>query len=302
MPAVVLRAAVAASLLASAIGVTPVRGAEPPPLPQGAIAIIEAIEGTEPQTVQLDVTAPCCTVDGTAPAVAIPDLLDRLTDLQHSTALNVLARRHVAAATAALDGAWAAFTGGPRVARQDPSDLGHLESTLGGLKRSIVALTAADRVAGRFARDVAEIRASITGVAGRIARDVHGVAQDAGVSARRLAQIAQLLSFGQRAETAGLDLAAVGFYGSALGLGGGAIEFDIDAFEQNIVGALAGQTIGYTYAISLFDTVYVSDHFGEARIAPDNTPLPQDPGKEMHLASASRSPRRSCCGCSRRTA
>ena len=279
---------VLAAVLVAGLLPTTAIAADPPPLPARAIEIIEAIEGTEPQTIQQDVTAPCCTIDSGAPAVVIPDALARLQTLQRASGLNPVARRQLGAAHAALEDAWGTFAGGPRVARRDTSDLRHLDRTLAGLKGTVTALLATQRIAGRYAPDLAALRASLTRVSGRIARDVFAVAEDAGVGDRRLAPIARLLTLGQRSETAGRDLAAIGFYGAALGLGGGSIDFDIDAFEQNIIDALAGQTIGYTYAISVFDTVPVSDHFGEARIAPDGTPLPQSPGKEMHLASVSK--------------
>jgi CubicO group peptidase (beta-lactamase class C family) len=278
-----LLVAAGVALVASDAG--SVRAQQPPPLPDDVVRIAEALRGVEPQGEVFDVAPPCCVVDGGAPAVAIPRVRARIDAL--IAGATGLKRRQLEAAAEELDRAWSELNAGSD-SRRDPGDLDYLNDTMGGLRRAALALEVASAAGRGGDPALRELQAAISDVAGRMAGDVFGIARGAGVPSQRLRPAEQLLAQAQRAHDAGRYVIAVSLFDTAIGLAGNTIDFDIDAFEQNILDALEDETIGYTYAITLFDDVYASDGIGEARIAPDLMPEAQDPGKEMSLASVSK--------------
>lgn len=70
------------------------------------------------------------------------------------------------------------------------------------------------------------------------------------------------------------------------------ITFSIEAFEQNLQSALAGETVGHAYSVSMNGTLASTGASGVARTHPDVpdevASVPQGPAKEMYTASMSK--------------
>jgi CubicO group peptidase (beta-lactamase class C family) len=103
-----------------------------------------------------------------------------------------------------------------------------------------------------------------------------------------LARARATLALGDRLLSSGQYVAAVELYDQSLGFAANTITFDIDLFEQNIRDFLAGQTVGYAYAIVRNGLLYTTGHDGDARTSADPPATPQSATKEMFIASQSK--------------
>jgi hypothetical protein len=264
----------------------------PPDYYDDVVRIIEGIRSAGPPPwdpngpIPADGALPEPVFDDAAPALALRRARDSVQRLLADA--DGVASFGLRKADRALRDAWSAYAGGASATGRS-SETGHLRSTQKELFNAAVGLTFAAGPPRDRDPDVQRLQAEVTAISARIGADIYGVAERADVPARRLRPIARLLELAAAAEEEERYAAAVSLYGSGTILSGGTIDFDLDQFEQNIRDGLDGETIGYSYAITLFDTVHASDAVGDARILPDaGAPQQLVPDKEMFVASVSK--------------
>lgn len=142
----------------------------------------------------------------------------------------------------------------------------------------------------RFQSELRAVMRRLAGVARRIAADATAVAVAGGASERVIAEAQRGLASGDEQVAMGLFSPAVGSYADAFAAVDGGVMLDLDLLEDNIRGALDGETVGYAYAIARDGILHAaSDGVGGlARRAVDPPEMAQSPTKEMYTASISK--------------
>lgn len=186
-------------------------------------------------------------------------------------------------ATESVQEAWHHYASGS-------PDLSHLGKSADALLQAQVYLKqAAFRTRKASRGDIKRIQATLSSLAGRMAGDALRLAEKAGVSDRLLSAAQDRLMLGEIAARKGNHTVAVSHFGDALKLAADTITFDVALFEQNITSALAGQTTGHAFSIAYLGQLYQGgESSGLARTAADPPSTAQSPGKEMHVASVSK--------------
>jgi hypothetical protein len=276
-----------------ATGISSTRAQSVPKYYNDVVRIMEGIRSAGPpnrdtdQPIPEEGPLPDPVFDDSAPALALPRALEALQRLLPGS--QGIERLRLRQAVGALQSAWSYYVGGADVGRRQSSSTGHLQHTQEQILTAVTALNLAVGPSKITDPQIKRLRAEIVAVAARISADIYRVTRQARVPAERLRPIRRLLDLAAAAQKDERYAAAVALYGASTTLSGGMIDFNIDLFEQNIRDALDNQTIGYTYAITLFDTIHTSDGVGNARIPPDfNAPEPQSPNKESYVASVSK--------------
>lgn len=217
--------------------------------------------------------------DPRAPATVLQAVLEQMKQLGRGSldhGMFFLARFHVARARRHFTTALEQFS--------DTSP--RLERVLASIRAGLAELDEVDRPRSRpLHAKLAELSSRVTAVARRIASGIVDVAESGGADRAVVAQARAALASGDLAVRMGNLVLAVQFYGQSLGFAANVITFDIDTFEQNIRNALAGQTVGYSYAIVRNGLLHASGSDGQARTSADEPETPQSPTKEMYVAS-----------------
>ncbi len=131
---------------------------------------------------------------------------------------------------------------------------------------------------------VQRISEGLAKVAKGMALDVTDLAVAAGVRPQLMNVIRAHLVAAERSFQAKHYAVAIGQFGGAEKAAAGGITFDIGLFEQNILDALEGQTVGNAYAIVRNGMLHSSGADGDARTGADDQ-ADQSATKEMYIAS-----------------
>ncbi len=276
----VIVASVAGLLLASVL--TPLAAQTAPPLPSELVLLARQLESVPLADERGDDTPAPTAGDAGRPAVGLRHALVELERLLASAdrkTERLLLRR----ATESVQEAWHHYAAGS-------ADLSHLGETTEAVGRAQASLSVAAMLSSRARRaDLERTEARLSGLARRMAGDVLRVATGAGGSRVRLVLARRLFTLGELAAARGSSIVAVGLFDSALKLAANTITFDVARFEQNIEAALAGQTTGHAFSIAYLGQLYQGgESSGLARTAADPPLTAQSPGKEMHVASVSK--------------
>jgi CubicO group peptidase (beta-lactamase class C family) len=224
------------------------------------------------------VAAPPLAPDPSAPSTILYQVLGELDALGSGRDTSRFrTEQHLARAHRAIVEALARYGTSPRP-----------EDTIKALSKAARAL----KVAGTTPRGGPD--ATITRLSGELARAGLGIAdalatlaRQAGVPSDLVAEVESEIAAGVAASLSGQYVLAFSHFGAATSLTTSSLTFDIDDFEQNIIDALDGQTIGHAYAISLGGILYSAQPFGDAR-TPSDGDIAQSPAKEMYTASMSK--------------
>jgi CubicO group peptidase (beta-lactamase class C family) len=172
-------------------------------------------------------------------------------------------------------------------------DLSHLAATCDLLRRALRELERIQRAPRSGPGGGPHVKVfdgrSLVAIAERIAADTLRSAERAGVPPRRLKSAKQRVELGLKAAARGDLGGAAGHMGGGAKLAANTMVFDVERFEQNILDALAGNTVGYAFSIAWQGALYDGGRSaGLARTAADAPLLAQSPAKEMHVASVSK--------------
>lgn len=189
-------------------------------------------------------------------------------------------RRALTAAVARLEDALDAF-GDPSVGFR-----AHGRRVFDEIARAQFALTRAALFARGGQRDaIVRARVELSDIAGDIAKTTVDAAARAGGNAAVLRRAGGAYALGSVLAAQGNHVLAVLSFGLGFAAAAGTIEFDVELFEQNIVQAVTGETVGYAYAIAVGGLLQSSDADGLARTDDDPPETSQSPTKEMFNAS-----------------
>ena len=281
----IVKSAEAATLQEPRVGIAPVVS-ESGKLSEDLLRVIAQLQKA-PAIDERDDSAPPppTTPDALAPGVGLPTAITRLeTLLRGASGSQSVAIKN---ALIALRGAQSALHG---VATEQVS-FNYAKITYDQLKTAQSQLKLASSVPNttQLNSALADVQRNLVLIAQRMAKDVLDTARRAGVSQDRLAP-AQL-SF-QRGQAALSTLAygvAIGHFGDSLGLAANTITFDVERFQQNIIDALDGKTVGYSLSITFNGQTYNGGYAeGLARTGADAPMTAQSPNKDMHVASVSK--------------
>jgi len=253
----------------------------PPPLPRDLALLARQLESVPLADDSGDDTPVPTAGEAGLPAIGLRHAMVELERLV--AAADRKTERLLRRASESVQDAWHHYAAGA-------ADLSHLGETTEALRRAEASLGIAALLASRAGRaDLERIEAQLSGLARRMASDVLRVAGAAGGSRRRLALAQRLFALGDLAAARGSSVIAVGLFGGALNLAADTIVFDVARFEQNINAPLASQTTGYAFSIAYQGQLYQGGESGGlARTAADPPLTAQSPGKEMHVASVSK--------------
>lgn len=160
----------------------------------------------------------------------------------------------------------------------------HLTATLEAMAQALGALAAVEPASAPLER----VEFGYASLARQIAAGILDRAIDAGVDRDTLRRARTALLAGDRLVARGDGAGGIGAFGTALETAGGGLHFDVDQFEQNIIDAFAGQSVGASYTISVNGLLARQDGLGSARTAEDPPATDQSPTKRMHIASVSK--------------
>lgn len=139
----------------------------------------------------------------------------------------------------------------------------------------------------RFQSELSEMSRQVAGVARLIAADATAVATAGGGSETLISRARTGLASGDDQVALGAMGPAIDSYADAFTAAAGGIVLDLDLLEENIRGALDGETVGYAYAIARDGVLHAASDGvgGSARRAVDPPETAQSPTKEMYTAS-----------------
>jgi CubicO group peptidase (beta-lactamase class C family) len=217
--------------------------------------------------------------DPQAPLTALQDLTDEIEALAArrygAGHLPSKSRDHLAAAARRVSEAGDAY------GASEPS-----------LPRMFEAIAAALGELDRIESEGQELRSKLedlskrlASVARRVAADATAVAVAAKSSAAYRAQ--EQVAQGDAFLADGVYVVAVNIFADGFSIASGGLVLDLDLLEENIRGALDGETVGYAYAIGRDGVLYADSEGvgGLARTSADSPETSQSPAKEMYTAS-----------------
>ena len=280
----IVKSASAATLQTPRVGLAPVVS-EPGKLSRDLLRVVEQLQKA-PAIDERDDSAPPppSAPDTLAPGVGLPSAITRLETLLRNASGSQSAA--IANAVIALRAAQSALHEAPT----EQVSFNYSKITY-DLKTAQSQLKLASSVpnATQLNAALADVQRNLVLISQRMAKDVLDAARRAGVSQDRLAS--SQLSF-QRGQAALSSLAygvAIGHFGDSLGLAANTITFDVERFQQNIIDALDGKTVGYSLSITFNGQTYNGGYAeGLARTAADAPMTAQSPNKDMHVASVSK--------------
>ncbi len=250
----------------------------PPELPEAAERIAAELETLPPVRDEPTVPLPAERPDPNAPVLALRSARDTLRDL--AAAPGRRGNPDLAPVLRAAEEAMRVFNAGS-------PDLSHLAASAGAV--AVAQRGLADLIDAGGPRELVHVRNQLTGATHRIATDMIGVAERSGVRPQRLRAAKRRVELGLKAAKRGDHVGAANHMGGGTKLAANTVSFDVDLFEQNIIDALAGQTVGYAFSIGWQGNLYNGgSSLGLARTDADEPSRNQSPNKEMHVASVSK--------------
>ena len=164
-----------------------------------------------------------------------------------------------------------------------------LNAALIAIQAGVAALTKVHSARGRpLQPKLAELAKKAVAAARQTASDVVDLAASGGADPNIVARAQAALASGDLAIQQGNPVQAVALFQQSFDLAANVITFHIEVFEQNILDALAGQTIGYAYSIGLNGVLFNESFDGLSRTMADGMEISQSPTKEMYIASMSK--------------
>lgn len=251
------------------------------PLSREVLALAEQLRGSAPVEEEEEAAPPLQRADPLAPVNALRKA--RATLRRLAGAGDPPTAQALRTAQESLDQAWARFTAGS-------PDLSHLRDTAKALHRAQVHLKVAARSRDRsLAAASLSLQADLTGIAQRMAEALLARARSGGVRMALLLPAVQKVELALGLAARGQHDAAAVHLAGAMDLAANTITFDVERYEQNIRDALAGQTVGHAFSTAFKGQLYQGGEWsGLARTAADAPLTNQSPGKEVHVASVSK--------------
>lgn len=243
--------------------------------PAGAGGIVRSLPGMPPGDQWALTPPPAAPPDALTPAVALRRVVATIDALIAERADPALAEARAAVLDAAV-----------RLADAGVEPWASIDTALRSIGTAVAALGRAVPPSREDTR-IARAQETLARVAGRVATTMVDRAERGGVDRATIAQARADLAEGNRLIGEASYGLAIFHFGQAF-KSGEALHFDMDRFEQLIWLGMAGEAVGYSYAITLHGQLDRDGAFGEARTDADGSPVAQSSTKEMNIASVSK--------------
>lgn len=231
---------------------------------------------------QADTLPPARAGDPHAPVNALRSAIAKLDGLRNTAPAQI--ETPLADAAQALDSAWQTYSAGS-------PDLAHLGQTTDALTQAVRDLADArqEDISRTQRSRIEALQRELVDIGARMASDLLDAVARAGASTQQLEVIRARIAEGRRALAADDYAVAALHFDAATSFAADTVTFDIALFQQNISSTLSDQTVGHAFSIAFMGRLYEGgESAGLARTAADPPALRQSPGKEMHVASISK--------------